>query len=430
MNQMVNPIVKDRLQRLNPGKDEKELVRSFYQKKFRVAGLAIGLGIILGVFLFISDHINKKISAEGEILRESYEGSAIEIPATVHSSRYGEVDVDIVVDRQTYTGEELEEIFDQAEIWLDRVILGDNRDLGSVRKDLVFPAFYEDTEIAIQYTSSNYGLINGSGKVKNEELEKEEQLVIKAEFSYGDAIREREYAITVYPPFLTQEEIFKKNLTDTIFDENIRQKEKEVFLLPDQIGEEQVVFREKGNKRFLYVICLGILCAVFLYKGMDRDLDKLYERRKQQLIFCYPEFVSKLALLTGAGMSVTGAVRRIYADREDQKEEPLYEELGIFIRELDNGILEERALENMGKRSGLIQYRKFCSLLCANMKKGSVNLKNLLEKEAEEAFTDHQIQIKKLGEEAGTKLLLPMIMMLAVVMVIIMVPAFMSYQIS
>jgi len=427
---MVNPIVKDRLQRLNPGKDEKELVRSFYQKKFKIAGLAIGVGTLLGVFLFISDHVNKKISPEGEILRESYEGSAIEIPATVHSSRYGEVDVDIVVDRQTYTGEELEEIFDQAEIWLDRVILGDNEDLGSVRKDLVFPAFYEDTEIAIQYTSSNYGLVNGSGEVKNEELEKEEQLVIKAEFSYGDAIREREYAITVYPPFLTQEEIFKKTLADTISDENIRQKEKEVFLLPDQIGEEQVVFQEKGNKRFLYVICLGILCAAFLYKGMDRDLDKLYERRKQQLIFCYPEFVSKLALLTGAGMSVTGAVRRIYADREDQKEEPLYEELGIFIRELDNGILEERALENLGKRSGLIQYRKFCSLLCANMKKGSVNLKNLLEKEAEEAFTDHQIQIKKLGEEAGTKLLLPMIMMLAVVMIIIMVPAFMSYQIS
>lgn len=430
IDKIVNPIVRDRLKRLNPGKDEEQLVRSFYQKKFKIAGLAIGSGIFLGILLFVSSHVNGKISEEGEILRESYEGSAIEIPATVHSSRYGEIDVDIVVDHRAYTGEEIEEIFDQAEIWLERVMAGDNENTASVKNDLVFPAFYDDTDIAIQYTSSNYGLINGNGEVRNEELEKEEQVVIKAEFSYGDAIREREYEITVYPPSLTQTEIFRKVLMDALSDENIRQKESEIFLLPDQVGEEKIVFQEKSDKRFWYVICLGILCAVFLYKGMDRDLDKLYEKRKQQLIFCYPEFVSKLALLTGAGMSITGAVRRIYADIKDQKEEPLYEELGIFIRELDNGILEERALENLGKRSGLIQYRKFCALLLANMKKGSVNLKNLLEKEAEEAFTNHQIQIKKLGEEAGTKLLLPMVMMLAVVMVIIMVPAFMTYQIS
>ena len=77
-----------------------------------------------------------------------------------------------------------------------------------------------------------------------------------------------------------------------------------------------------------------------------------------------------------------------------------------------------------------MQYRKFCSLLSTNMKKGSLNLKILLEKEAEEAFTNYQLQIKKLGEEAGTKLLLPMIMMLGVVVVIIMIPAFMTYQIS
>ncbi|MBP3458229.1 MAG: type II secretion system F family protein [Lachnospiraceae bacterium] len=430
MNQIVNPVIRDRLKRLNPGRDEEQLVRSFYQKKFKIAGLAIGAGIILGGLLFASDRINGKISQEGEILREGYEGSAMEIPATVHSSRYGEVDVDIVVDHRTYTGEEIDKIFDRAEIWLDQVLPGDNENIASVRDDLVFPAFYEDTDIAIQYTSSNYGLINGNGEVRNEELDKEEQVVIKVEFSYGDAIREREYEITVFPPLLTQTEMFKKTLMETLSHENIRQKENEVFLLPDQVGEENIVFQEKRDKRFLYVICLGILCAAFLYKGMDRDLDKLYEKRKQRLLFCYPEFVSKLALLTGAGMSVTGAVRRIYMDKKDQKEEPLYEELGIFIRELDNGILEERALENLGKRSGLIQYRKFCSLLSANMKKGSVNLKNLLEGEAEEAFTDHQIQIRKLGEEAGTKLLIPMVMMLAVVMVIIMVPAFMTYQIS
>ena len=36
---------------------------------------------------------------------------------------------------------------------------------------------------------------------------------------------------------------------------------------------------------------------------------------------------------------------------------------------------------------------------------------------------------KKLGEEAGTKLLLPMMMMLCIVMVIIMIPAYFSFMV-
>jgi len=35
--------------------------------------------------------------------------------------------------------------------------------------------------------------------------------------------------------------------------------------------------------------------------------------------------------------------------------------------------------------------------------------------------------VRKLGEEAGTKLLLPMILMLLVVMVMIMIPAYMAF---
>lgn len=430
IEKFVSPFVRERLKRLYPGEDERKLITSFYMKKFKLMGLTICGGIALAILVFVSHEMDKKISREGEIIRNACNDSAIEIPARVYSNQYGEMDVDIVVSSQAYTEEEREELFNNAEQWLKQVMAGENEGLNCVRENLTFPDFYEDTDIAIEYSSSNYSLINGSGEVKNQELEKEEPVLIRAEFSYDGATRTKDYEVTVYPPALTPMEEFQKTLEETLETEDIMQKENEVFLLPQKIGEEQVRFREKGNKTFLYIFFLGILCAVCLYKGMDKDLDKLYERRRQKLLFCYPEFVSKLALLTGTGMSVTGAIRRIYMDKKDKKGEPLYEELGIFIRGLDNGMLEEHALEELGKRSGLIQYRKFCALLSINMKKGSLNLKALLENEAEEAFTNHQIQIKKLGEEAGTKLLLPMIMMLGVVVVMIMIPAFMTYQIS
>ena len=46
-----------------------------------------------------------------------------------------------------------------------------------------------------------------------------------------------------------------------------------------------------------------------------------------------------------------------------------------------------------------------------------------LEKEACEAFEQRKAYAKKLGEEASTKMLMPMMIMLAIVMAVIMVPA-------
>ena len=50
-----------------------------------------------------------------------------------------------------------------------------------------------------------------------------------------------------------------------------------------------------------------------------------------------------------------------------------------------------------------------------------------LEKEALEAWDERKRKARVLGETAATKLLVPMVMMLAVVMAIIMIPAFLAF---
>jgi hypothetical protein len=73
---------------------------------------------------------------------------------------------------------------------------------------------------------------------------------------------------------------------------------------------------------------------------------------------------------------------------------------------------------------------KLSALLSQNIRKGSNNLLQILRQEADHAFAERKNQAKKLGEEAGTKLLLPMMMMLCVVMVIIMIPAYFSFTLN
>lgn len=70
---------------------------------------------------------------------------------------------------------------------------------------------------------------------------------------------------------------------------------------------------------------------------------------------------------------------------------------------------------------------KFGSLLSQNLKKGSRGLVELLEQEAENGMEERKSLARKLGEEAGTKLLLPMLLMLILVIVILMVPAILSF---
>ena len=71
---------------------------------------------------------------------------------------------------------------------------------------------------------------------------------------------------------------------------------------------------------------------------------------------------------------------------------------------------------------------KLASLLEQNRRTGTKNLKQLLEQEMITAWEEQKHTARRMGEEAGTRLLVPLFLMLAVVMVIIMVPALMAVQ--
>ena len=93
-----------------------------------------------------------------------------------------------------------------------------------------------------------------------------------------------------------------------------------------------------------------------------------------------------------------------------------------------SGIAEAQAYENFGRRCQIPEYIKTGTLLAQNLRKGSDGLADLLEAEALRGMEERQNLARKLGEQAGTKLLFPMMLMLGVVMVILMAPAFLSFS--
>ena len=147
----------------------------------------------------------------------------------------------------------------------------------------------------------------------------------------------------------------------------------------------------------------------------------------------YPDIIQKMILYLKAGLSIRMSVEKLAADYMKRKEASLtetrwaYEELVKTCRELKGGIYEKDAYERLGRRCGLAEYKVLSVLLVQNLKKGNQSILELLEREAVSAGEDRLRRARIQGEEASTKLLLPMILQLIVVLIILMVPAFLNF---
>ena len=171
-------------------------------------------------------------------------------------------------------------------------------------------------------------------------------------------------------------------------------------------------------------------------EALDKQVEKEKEKRDARLLAEYPQMLSQMALLLGAGMTVSHAWERIVVSYENRcagqpgtwQEMPVYEEMRITYHQIKDGLGERRAYEQFGERIQLQAYRRFATLLVQNLRKGTTGLSKLLEKELQDAFDAQESYAKKRGEELQTKLLLPMMLMLGLVIVIIMIPAIASFQ--
>ena len=94
--------------------------------------------------------------------------------------------------------------------------------------------------------------------------------------------------------------------------------------------------------------------------------------------------------------------------------------------EMEQGVGEAAAYEEFGQKCGNLHYLKFGSLPSQNLKKAPAAWWSFWNRRRK-WNGERKSLARKLGEEAGTKLLLPMLLMLILVIVILMVPAILSF---
>ena len=174
------------------------------------------------------------------------------------------------------------------------------------------------------------------------------------------------------------------------------------------------------------------MTSVFVVYRARETIRKTEKMKKESLVREYPSMISKFTMLLSTGTTVKNTWEKMVANYEEQKkhtgEKFLYEEMKRALCEMQGGISEAESYERFGKRCGITIYIKFGTLLAQNLRKGSQGLSQILRMEALQAFENRKSRARQLGEEAGAKLLMPMMGMLAVVLIMIMVPAFLTMR--
>lgn len=174
----------------------------------------------------------------------------------------------------------------------------------------------------------------------------------------------------------------------------------------------------------LMVFSFLVLGALFM--APDYELKKKVRIRKEQIELEFPSFLYKLVLLLNAGLTLLGAWERAVSGKD--RNSPLYKELNFVLMEIKGGKSEVQAYEDLARRCKSPEIIKFVTIIIQNTKKGSYELAAILRKQAQECWDSRKHYAKKLGEEASTKMLLPMMLMFIAILMIVAAPAIMAMK--
>lgn len=338
--------------------------------------------------------------------------------------------VQLEIPDRIYTEEESEQLFRETMEELDTVILGENSSFENISQKMELVTELPDSPVKIEWNTSEPTMLDWEGNPGDKIPEHGSEVVLEALLKLGAYTKEYVRLVKVYPGKISQEEQFQRQMQEQVEEDNADPR---YVTLPEYWEGRKLTWKESTEHTGILILALAAVAAALLGMKKKQDEALVREEREEQLILDYPELVSKMILLLGAGLNTRRAFERIAADYTREQKEPkarrrfAYEEAVHTYYEMEGGIPEAQAYENFGERCAVPAYRALSVLFVQNLKKGNSYLLPLLEKEAADAFEDRRRAAKIAGEKASTKLLLPMAMTLGIVLIIIIVPAFCSF---
>lgn len=397
------------------------------KKEWYLAALIIVVGNLLGMGMAA---VEKRSAKTDYLERNPYVEGAYEETLQVELAGKQE-EIQIYVEEQKYTEADKKRYLKEAEkelnTWFQRVC----GDKGEIRQSLSFPDKLEQNPVTLSWSTSQPQILDWEGVLGTGVAPKGEMVDLMCTITLEEEMKIWQKEVRVYPPRRTEKEALQEEIQGRA--EKLSEENSKKMYLPETYQGEAVHYRRTAGNTGYLVCVLSVLLGFGIFplkKERERQKEEL---RKKEMQRDYPDVLDKLVLFLQAGFSIRKAMEKLAIDYQrnrqkyHMKERAAYEEIVKTCREMEGGVYEADAYERMGKRCKISQYKILSVLLVQNLRKGNQNILELLEREAASAGEERKREARVRGEEASVKLLLPMIMQLMVVLVILMVPAFLSF---
>ena len=179
-----------------------------------------------------------------------------------------------------------------------------------------------------------------------------------------------------------------------------------------------------SNQPIVAVLVIVVSFLFPVYVGMNIDT-KISEQRNE-ILLDYPSILSKMALLINAGMMLREAWELV-GESGDTK---LYREMQAVTKKIKNGITETQAYRELADACKINEMKKFVSIICQNLERGSSELVFVMRELSDEAWNAKKNVAKMKGDSATAKLILPIGLTFVGILIMILVPIMANMNLS
>ncbi len=422
------------IREIYPGSEADRKIRSCAGQKSHRFFFVIALTFLVSIPVFIIDtRTHSKPLAS--IRRDGYGGISGSAFLRAVSEEGIEESITVDVLPRRYTQEELDVFSQRLDDQLWTMIRSDNTDRDEVSQDLDLRDHYEGCPFEFSWKSDRPLILAGSGVINKEKVKEQDadhqgiDVRLCATLKYDDHTEDKYLYVTVTHESKTEESLFKDDLIESIKASDEASRTCADQILPSTAQGHRVVFYDDAVNRGWAVLFAGIVGAFLMMAGKDRKIRDEADRRRQQMASDHPKILNQYMLYYLAGMNPRAIWSEICRRYEEERGGSVknrryaYEEMINTRNRINEGCGELAAYDEFAQRCDS-RYRTFVSFVKQSVVKGGSELEHLLYEEIEKASREQSNRIKVQAGEAQTKLLLPMFMMLAVVLAIVMIPAF------
>jgi tight adherence protein C len=170
----------------------------------------------------------------------------------------------------------------------------------------------------------------------------------------------------------------------------------------------------------------GVAFAIFALMGYIPydNVHVIIQKRADDIDRQFPQVMSKMALLTVAGMEVNQAWKLASTSGTGT----LYEEMNRVLIDFDNNVSPTDAYSRFIVRCNNRYTTKLATAIIQNISKGNSEIVKLFRTLNDESWMEHKHNAKRMGEKIQSKLLLPTMLMFGGIIILIIVPVMSGFN--